>query len=307
MNYYVSFLRNFPTIFDLAHSDINEVLKIWQGLGYYNRAHNLHSVAVKVVNEMGGILPENYDKLIQLKGIGPYTAAAISSISYGEAKAAVDGNVKRVASRIFGIYENIDTAATVEKITNLLNEAIINFDPGEFNQAMMELGAMICLPRNPKCHDCPVSDHCYAFTHQAQTELPVRNKKKIPVKRHMAFFFLDDEGYTYIYRRNAEGIWNGLYEFPATDLPAESDSAALPPELAELLLVPQKSTILDVRQMEHKLTHQTIFATFWHISGKPSNIVIENKDLLRIKVTDIDQYPLHRLMHRYVSEQMGSK
>jgi A/G-specific adenine glycosylase len=300
LDYFMTFLRYFPDVKALAKAKEDEVLKVWQGLGYYSRALNMHSAAKQIQHDFRGGFPDKYDDIRKLKGVGDYTAAAIASISFNLPHAAVDGNVKRVASRIFGIKTSIQSPATVKQITSLLNQAIVHYKPGEFNQAMMELGALICTPRNPDCANCPMQDHCYAFLHKQQAALPVQDAKRKPTNVALDYVFLEFQGKTWIVKRNKESIWKGLFEFPAMEGAADGET---PPQWALNLLDDKGvATVSGKRSYTHKLTHRTIFARFWHLSGKPSNIVRENKSYLEIKTTELGSYPVHRLMHRYLSD-----
>lgn len=299
-SYFMTFLRYFPDAETLAKAEEREILKIWQGLGYYSRALNMQFAARQIMDS-GGHFPSTYEGIRALKGVGDYTAAAIASIAFSLPYAAVDGNVKRVASRIFGFTEPIQSAAATKKITDLLNLHIKEYDPGEFNQAMMELGATICTPRNPACDRCPMSDRCYAFKHGLQATLPVVQPKKKPVAVYMNYLFLEYKGRSWIKKRDKESIWKGLYEFIAVS--AGEPSEQVPAALTEMYENDKDTRLVSVNRYVHKLTHRTIFAAFWHISGKPSNIVKESRELVPVKIADIANYPVHRLMHRYLTDQ----
>jgi A/G-specific adenine glycosylase len=300
LDYFMTFLRYFPDVKSLALAKEEEVLKVWQGLGYYSRALNMHHAAKHIYHELGGKFPDKYDDIRKLKGVGDYTAAAIASIAFQLPYAAVDGNVKRVASRLFGISEPIQSPAAVKQITELLNSAIVHHQPGEFNQAMMELGAIICTPKNPDCARCPLNDQCYAFAKKRQHEFPVQVPKRKPTSIFMDFLFLESGKHTWLVKRDKESIWKGLFEFPAAS--GEVSAPNLPEWMAESLLEPAKAKLLNRSEYTHKLTHRTIFARFWHLSGKPSNIVRENHKYIEIKTTELGSYPIHRLMHRYLSD-----
>lgn len=175
--YFLKFKTNFPTVKTLAAADEDSVLKLWQGLGYYSRARNLHSAAKQVVNEFDGVFPETYADLLKLKGVGPYTAAAIASIAFGLPEAVVDGNVIRVISRLFGISDPVDEGSTLKSIKTKATALLDRTNPGRHNQAMMDFGSTVCTPKLPLCDRCPISKHCVAFGTGKTTELPLKTKK----------------------------------------------------------------------------------------------------------------------------------
>lgn len=296
----MTFLEAFPTIQKLADAPENEILKKWQGLGYYSRALNIHFAAKTIQNQYKGKFPKTYDQIRNLKGIGDYTAAAIGSIAFDLPYAAVDGNVKRVAARYLGIADSVDKPATVKIITQALTEWMHGFKPGDFNQAFIELGALVCLPTNPKCAECPLQDTCVAFGQNLQSQLPVKNSKKAPKDRFVDFVFLEWKGETWIQRRDHSNIWKGLYEFPNFENLVAYDSEKPGDEIFKLLKNPNTAKVLDCFEEKHQLTHQTIFARFWHISGNPSIIVTQNKGFIKVSITALNQYPVHRLMHKYL-------
>lgn len=299
--YFMTFLRYFPNIHSLANASEQDLLKIWQGLGYYSRALNMHKAAKTIVEKYHGNFPDTYESIRSLPGIGDYTAAAIASISFGLHLPAIDGNVKRVISRLFGLSSPIQKKDFMNSAVKILNESIIHYNPGEFNQALMELGATICVPGKPLCSVCPLSDQCFAFIHNKQSALPVSVPKKKPAVLYIHYLFLEFQNQTWIIRRGKDGIWKSLYEFPSFS--SEAKSEQFPAELAELISEETKSELISKKNHLHKLTHRTIFATFWHFSGLPSNIVKETNKLIEIPLSEIHQYPVHRLMHRFLEQQ----
>ncbi|MDR0139445.1 A/G-specific adenine glycosylase [Metabacillus idriensis] len=213
--YFLAFTEKFPTLEALAEADEEDVLKAWEGLGYYSRVRNLHSAVKEVVSSYGGIVPDTPEEISKLKGVGPYTKGAILSIAYNVPEPAVDGNVMRVMSRILSIWEDIAKPKTRKIFENILYEVISKEQPSEFNQALMELGAIICTPTSPSCLMCPVREHCHAFDEGVQRELPVKSKKKKPKQITMAAAVLkDEEGHYYIHKRNSSGLLANLWEFP---------------------------------------------------------------------------------------------
>ncbi|WP_223155087.1 A/G-specific adenine glycosylase [Alkalibacillus aidingensis] len=213
--YFEQFMERYPTVYDLAKADEQEVLKSWEGLGYYSRARNLHSAVREVVQEYGGEVPCEKSEIKKLKGVGPYTQGAILSIAYGQPEPAVDGNVMRVMSRILQIEEDIAQAKTKKIFEDVVKTVISKEDPSSFNQGLMELGALICRPTNPKCEICPVKEHCTAFEKDIQDQLPIKTKKK--KQKREAFFTLilqDQQGRYLIQKRPEQGLLANMWEFP---------------------------------------------------------------------------------------------
>jgi A/G-specific adenine glycosylase len=232
--YYERFLKAFPTVRDLAAAREDAVLKAWEGLGYYSRARNLHKAAKVIVGDHAGQLPETAEQWRQLPGIGPYTAGAIASIASGLAETAVDGNVLRVLSRIFGIGESIDESATKELIGSIAAALLPRKQAGAFNQALMDLGARVCIPRRPRCVACPVSRWCDAYRHGIQDQLPVRTAKKAIPHHEIVVAVVRRNGRYLIGKRPTSGLLGGLWEFPGGKIePGETHEQALVREVRE--------------------------------------------------------------------------
>ncbi len=213
--YYLRFLERFPTVETLAHAPLGEVLKTWENLGYYARVRNLHKAAGKIVEQYGGLIPDSREEIIRLPGIGRYTAGAILSIAFGRAVPAVDGNVRRVVSRLHAIEESVDDDEVRERIEALVQALIPKRDPGRFNQALMELGAVCCTPKSPSCPACPLQDDCRARAQGRAHLLPVRGKKKtIPHREVAAAVIRDKKGRMLIVQRPARGLLGALWKFP---------------------------------------------------------------------------------------------
>jgi len=216
--YYERFAAAYPTITDLATASEQDVLRLWQGLGYYSRARNMHATARMIAEKYSGKFPNNYADLLQLKGIGPYTAAAIASFAFNEPVAVVDGNVYRVLSRIYGIADDIASYKGKQVFglyaQQLLQESLLLVEPSVYNQAIMEFGAIHCTPASPLCPLCIFKDACYAYAHQMQTQLPVRKKKVKVRQRNFFYFILIYENLTLVRQRDNGDIWQGLYDFP---------------------------------------------------------------------------------------------
>ena len=263
MDYYRRFLEAFPTLQALAAAPEAEVLKLWQGLGYYSRARNLHAAARQLAEHNGGHFPSDYAGIRGMKGVGDYTAAAIASIAFQLPYPAVDGNVLRFVARYQGIFDNIAAPATRKLVETTCQKWIPKDRPGDFNQAMMEMGAMVCTPKSPACTDCPFASECYAFQHQQVEQLPVK-QKTITVKNryfHYLVFLHNDQ--TVLQRRTENDIWRELYEFPLV----ESDSENF--DLVKYLndnKIDYTDEPCQVWQTQHQLTHRRIFAYFYVVN-----------------------------------------
>ena len=222
--FYNRFIERFPTVFDLAEAEQQDVLKAWEGLGYYSRARNLHQAAKTIVNDFNGKLPSHYDDLIKLKGIGPYTAAAISSIVFKQVKAVVDGNVIRLVTRFTGIKEDVRLQDTKNRVQDFVDNEISADLPGDFNQAMMEMGAVVCTPRNPLCDNCPLQVHCVAYQ-KAQTDtIPYKSKGKKKPHHHIAVGIIERENNELLIAlRPNDAMLGGLWEFPGGKQEANED------------------------------------------------------------------------------------
>ncbi len=260
--YYFSFVESFPTVQALANADEELVLRKWQGLGYYSRARNLHKCAKQVCEYYDGIFPESYDDLLKLPGIGPYTAAAIASIAFNLPHAVMDGNVQRVLARYLGIKENIAEGKVQKKIQIAANELIDPNKPGEFNQAIMDLGATVCVPANPQCDDCPVAESCYALSNSLQQVLPNKVKKIKRRKRYFYYWVFQYQGKISLQKRGEGDIWNGLYEFKMTEQKHKNSWEELLHE--EFPFLDDCDVIIkDVYEFKkHVLSHQDIHSTF---------------------------------------------
>jgi A/G-specific adenine glycosylase len=270
--YFLRFTTAFPTVFELANADEEEVLKLWQGLGYYSRARNLHKTAKQIAFEFNGEFPKAYKELLHLKGIGEYTAAAIASFAYNESVPVVDGNVYRVLSRYFGVETDIASAGAKKEFTQLAAEVLPNGQANVFNQAIMEFGALQCVPKSPDCSVCVFNDSCLALQKGKVAQLPVKSKKTKVTNRYFNYLvFLDENENTVINKRTEKGIWHNLYEFPLLETdPPESDETII------ALIKKQNFVGNEIQEIElynpieirHKLSHQHLYIRFWKISVK---------------------------------------
>ncbi|TKI57151.1 A/G-specific adenine glycosylase [Brevibacillus antibioticus] len=223
--YYANFMGKFPTVSDLAKAPEEDVLKAWEGLGYYSRARNLQAAAREVTVRYGGVVPDTPEEIATLKGVGPYTAGAILSIAYEKAEPAVDGNVMRVFSRLLYLTDDIAKPATRIKIEHLVRQVIPEGRAGDFNQALMELGAMVCVPRTPQCLTCPVFDYCMARQEGVAEELPVKGKAKPPRPVDLQVGIIIRDGKVLVNKRPDQGLLAGMWEFPTVETEQESDAA----------------------------------------------------------------------------------
>lgn len=283
--YYNRFSQNYPDIVSLANAEEQEILNLWQGLGYYSRARNLHQTAKFISSELNGRFPASYKEIIKLKGIGPYTAAAISSFAFNEKQAVVDGNVYRVLSRIFDISTPINSSQGKKEFQLIANELITDDEPGTHNQALMELGATVCKPLNPKCNECPVSDMCLASSRNTVGIRPVKDKKVKIRERHFNYLIFEENNKTILEQRNGKDIWEKLYQFPLIEQIDDSKNE-----------VPT-GYIRKSEKIQHVLSHQKIYATFYHYKKMPDS---KADSWITIDITNLDSYPLPRLIDKYL-------
>ncbi|QNM85444.1 A/G-specific adenine glycosylase [Polaribacter pectinis] len=271
LSYYLKFTEAFPTVFDLAKADESTVLKMWQGLGYYSRARNLHFSAKLIANELNGEFPSTYKEIIKLKGIGDYTASAIASICFNEPTAVVDGNVYRVLSRYFGIFTAINSTAGIKEFKTLAQTLIDEIKPGTYNQAIMDFGALHCKPQNPLCNSCPFSESCIAFEKKLTKELPVKEKKIKVRKRYFNFLVIKtDDNKTILSERKGKGIWQGLYQFPLIESEQIINQEEIIASEKFIDLFPNETTIslFNKKEIIHKLSHQHLYTNFWVVETK---------------------------------------
>jgi A/G-specific adenine glycosylase len=299
MPYYFSFVEKYPDVHALAEAPEQDVLKLWQGLGFYSRARNLHFAAKQVVNDNDGVFPRTFDEIKKLKGVGDYTAAAIASIAFGEAEAVVDGNVKRVIARLMGVQAT-DTRL-YKDVKALMDEHIDKDHPGEFNQAVMEFGALQCTPKSPDCNNCIFSEICFAFRNDMVDHLPARKEKKKPRDRYFSYFVIKNDDAVVLQKRTGDDIWKNLYEFPLIE-----SNSALSPE--NLLKEPDFISWFGSgaqlsgaeKEYKHQLSHQTIHARYYTIKGIDTNSFPEGWKA--VSLDDLEDYPISRLMERFLEE-----
>ena len=299
LDYYRRFIEAYPDIFSLAHAGIDEILKIWQGLGYYSRARNMHIAAKYIVDVYQGKFPETYDGLITIKGTGDYTASAIASFAFGQAVPVIDGNVNRVIARLHGVQQPVDMPAGRKEVRAHAENMLVRNDPGTYNQAIMEFGALQCIPKNPDCNDCIFNRICVAFQCGLVNKLPVKEKTAKLTTRYIHYIYVCFGERTFI-RRRAEGdIWTGLYEFPMIETITET-------ELDELSLSPEWKSYFDGQtpvvetispMVTHRLTHRILKIRFYKIKV---NRPVCGEGLVEIPVKDIYRYAVPKVIDNYL-------
>ncbi|MBE0638328.1 MAG: A/G-specific adenine glycosylase [Bacteroidales bacterium] len=305
-DYYLRFTARFPDVKSLANASEDQVLKMWQGLGYYSRARNMHTTAKTIVDVHGGKFPETYIELIALKGIGTYTAAAIVSICFGYPTPTVDGNVLRVISRLFAIEEPIDKAVGKKMIFEALNEIFDLENPGIFNQALMDFGAMVCKPKSPSCHECIFKMNCAAFSQSLVSKLPIKSKISNQLVRHFHYlvvlFEKNGELFTYLNKRGNKDIWAGLYDFPMIETINEfSPEQLTSTERWQEFFVEGNPELLNVSAVyKHQLSHQLLLSTFFLI--RTDEKTAWHDPVIMIRLKEVYQYPMPRLVDRYITE-----
>lgn len=271
-SYYEAFVEQFPTVERLAEAEEDTVLKAWEGLGYYSRARNLHAAAQQI-RSAGGSLPQTYQGLLQMKGVGPYTAAAIGSMAFGLKEAAVDGNVSRVLSRIFGIQTPIDSPEGQRIINEKARQMLDESRPGDHNQAMMDFGAMQCVPKAPQCEECIMADHCQALRQGIVSQLPIKQKKAVSKHRYLHYIYITDGQQTLIHHRTEKDIWRGLYEPLLIETREESGIEALKSPIIDHLMAQQGTTIKPLKiGKRHQLTHRQLHLNFYLLTIRPEAI-----------------------------------
>lgn len=302
--YFNHITDKYPTIQHLAKAKKESFFKLWQGLGYYNRAENLLVTAKFISNELNGKFPETYDDLIKLKGIGPYTASAIASIAFNKPNAVLDGNVFRVLSRLYNINEPIQSIKAKEIFGSLALNLLGTNPPSQYNQAMMELGALICKPTNPNCSSCPLNEECESMRLGNQNDLPVKKLKSKPKTRFINFFIIKNGKNIYIKKRTEKSIWKNLYEPPNLDSEiAIEDKIKITQFLhSNDILIPTKKEfkIKLLYKTKHQLTHQTIYATFWFIDSYSINKKLLS-DFIKAPIDKLNHYPVHRLFDKFLN------
>lgn len=293
--YYEAFVRQYPTVKELAAADEREVLRLWQGLGYYSRARNLHATARYIAGELGGRFPDSYAGLLRLKGIGPYTAAAIASFAYGEAVAVVDGNVYRVLARYLGITQDIAAPAARKVFAEAAQALLPPAHSADFNQAIMEFGAIWCKPDQPNCLFCPVAQHCHAGRTGQQQLLPVKSPKKAVRRRYLHYLAAHDDQRLLLRERGSGDVWQGLYDLLLDEQETAAEEQAFGP------VVWSKGTPVHAEALQHVLTHQVLHIQFWtlHLSPESLDILAQETDMQAFGVDQVEALPKPIVIERF--------
>jgi A/G-specific adenine glycosylase len=297
--YYLAFIHRFPNVEDLAYAPLDDVLKTWEGLGYYSRARNLHHAARQVVSDFDGVFPSDYHKLLQLKGVGAYTAAAIASFAFDLPYAVLDGNVFRVLSRYFGIDAPIDSTEGKKLFSKLAQECLDTDNPARHNQSIMDFGALVCIPQNPNCHNCPLSGDCIAYRENMVGRLPLKSKKIIKQQRHFNFLVISNGVKTIVQQRDDSDIWKGLHQFPLLE------TESLESHLTAADFGIMHSGISSYRLSEifkQTLTHRYIIAHF--IEMRVSEIISIPKAFQWVALSDISQLAFPKIIRDYLQDSL---
>lgn len=306
-DYYMRFVKAFPTVSVLADAHEDEVLKLWQGLGYYSRARNLHSAAKMIVSEYNGVFPTAYKDILSLKGVGEYTAAAIGSFAFELAHAVVDGNVFRVLSRLFAIETPIDTTLGKRLFTDLANELLDVSNPGAHNQAIMEFGALQCVPVSPNCRICPLSDICLAFGQNKVSAYPFKQGKTKVKERYFNYLDIRIGSSMFLNKRTGNDIWKNLYELPLieTDQKLTLDELQNTNAFREMFEAVGNISIHPMGvTLKHVLSHRIIYANFYTIEITKGASIEER--FLKIDKTDLFNFAISRLVDRYLEHLSSS-
>ncbi|MFN8316171.1 MAG: A/G-specific adenine glycosylase [Chitinophagales bacterium] len=299
--YYLKFKTHYPTVRDLALAPMDTVLRDWQGLGYYSRARNLKATAELIHTHYNDVFPSTYSEILKLKGVGPYTAAAIASFAFGEPCAVVDGNVIRVLSRIFGIEEPFDTGAGKKAFDEKATSLIDKKNPALYNQAIMDFGATVCVPKNPKCGSCPFSGACFAYQKEMIDALPFRSKKLTIKNRYFYFLHLENKSGVVLQQRTTKDIWQDLWQFPLIEL-AAPPKKGIKTELKKMLPVDTAYTIEDEWTHVQLLSHQKIHSRVLRISvPNLKSLLQENWQFVAKK--KLDEFAFPKTLHLYLTEK----
>jgi A/G-specific adenine glycosylase len=290
MPYYLSFVKAFPTLYDLAKAPEQKVLKLWQGLGYYSRARNLHAAAKEVVKNYKGVFPADFEELKKLKGVGDYTAAAISSFCFNKPHAVVDGNVYRVLARLFAIDIPINSTEGKKQFAKIAQELLDEKNAGANNQAIMEFGALYCTSHNPNCEACVFNDVCLSGSTGKALNYPVKIANKKTTTRYFEYFVINNNGNTYTQQRTESDIWKNLHQFPLLEYAEKTDET--------VVLAKMKKEILKTKvNKKHQLSHQTIFARFTYLNVKKFN----NSTYKQIALKQLKKLPFPILIANEIS------
>lgn len=308
LNYYLNFIKTFPTVFDLANADIDVVLKVWQGLGYYTRARNMHATAKEIVENHDGVFPCSYSGLIKLKGVGDYTASAIAAFAFDEPVAAVDGNVYRIFARLFAVDTPIDTLKGKRELRSIADAMLDKDRPNVYNQAIMDFGGTLCTPRKPNCAICPIVDLCSAFRNRTVDVYPVKSKKTKQTERFFTYIIPQKGFRTYISKRMKDDIWKSLYEFPLieSERQLELDEIVETEGWKRLFEGNRVDVVFCSIPKKYVLSHQRIFTRFLVVQIEAVSKQL-NEQYSEIEMTDIHNYSTSRLIENFLAAEPVEK
>ncbi len=306
--YYHRFVEHYPTVEQLAGASEEEVLRLWQGLGYYTRARNLHACAKSIMHQWGGQFPNTYAALLQLHGVGPYTAAAIASIAFKEPVAVVDGNVYRVLARVFGLDEDIASPEGMRAFQALAQSLVLSEAPDLYNQAIMEFGALHCTPARPQCSTCPLQHYCAAWHTKRQHQLPVKSKNIKLKKRYLHYLVLQHEGQLYLKQRKSADIWRGLYDFYLIEQEKLTPIDALEDALVMLVKEHQLATECLPKVYRHRLTHRQLHVCFFYLEATESFMqaagpILHQTEMRPFSIAQIQDLPKPILIDNFLKEK----
>ena len=300
LSYYLKFTETFPTIIDLANAPEDQVMRLWQGLGYYSRARNLHATAKIVAKDYKGKFPTTYSTIKELKGVGDYTAAAIASIAYDLPHAVVDGNVYRVLARLFNSNTPINSTEGKKEFQELANELLDTKKAALHNSALMEYGALVCKPQNPKCDECVLNQFCLAYKNNTVGLLPVKTNKLKIKNRYFHYFVLNHKNSVYIEKRTDKDIWQNLYQFYLIETDEDASETTVLKKLKSNLKLSKFVVDEITKQKKHILSHQHLYATFYEIT---TSDVIKSTSLIKIQRNKLNDFGMPQLINKYLNLQ----
>jgi A/G-specific adenine glycosylase len=308
ISYYFQFLKEFPSIINLANAPEDEVLKVWQGLGYYTRARNMQKAAKWLVANSNAQLPSEYDELLKIPGLGPYSAGAIASFAFGKPVPAIDGNVYRIISRVFGVFASPLNASGQKEFRGIVIDLMPNEDPATFNQALLDFGALQCAPKGPSCTICPFSSICYAYRNNLVGSLPVKAKKLKVRDRFFTYVIIKKGQYVYIAKRKERDIWHSLYQFPLieTSSPIPFDQLINSAEWKKIVGKGAVYIHSISPAVTHKLSHQTLSIQFIMVNiNKPSAYL--KKNFIMVTTENIGKYSVPVVIDNFVAAEPFAK
>lgn len=302
--YYERFIKRFPTLLSLAVAHEEEVLKEWQGLGYYSRARNLHAAAKQILQKHEGQFPSSYAEIHELKGIGDYTAAAIASIAFNLPHAAVDGNVYRVLSRIYNICTHTNSAKGKREFSELANTLLDKSTPGDFNQAIMEFGALHCTPKNPSCPTCPFNQHCIAYQTNTIQNLPTKKAKQLLKERYFNYFLLLSDESCWIEKRTGNDIWKNMYQLPLIETPTDlhPEAVLILPEFKTWTNKAELSLLSWTPMHKHLLSHQRLHTRFFILQLKKGELSCPGEKVFQ---KDIFNFAVPKVVEQFLIHHFG--